>query len=320
MSESLSNGAPFPRADKRTSGERWQNALPAPVAFVLSGGASLGAIQVGMLRALADIGLAPDLIVGVSVGALNAGAIAGHGLWRGVEVLEEIWTPLTRQDIFPGGLFSQTRQFVKTRLSLFPPDGIAAVIARALPVAHFEQLALPLGVVATELSTHQRRLFEHGELAPALLASTAIPGIFPPVKINATRYVDGGLVATVPIRAALDMGANSIVVLDAGSTCAPEPPRHIADLLISTLHAAFRQRVRAEAPMIADIRPVLYLSSPCPITRSPYDFRGTPALIEAAAQTARDFLEHCPIPRRGEMCGGPHFHHADEQLAIASRG
>ena len=166
--------------------------------------------------------------------------------------------------------------------------------------------------MATELISHHGTLFNAGPIRPAILASTAIPGIFPPVEINGTLYVDGALSAHVPIQAASQMGASSIVVLDAGDNCHRQrAPRHLGEIFASTLAAAMRQRVMVEAPALAQEMPVLYLPSPCPITRGLLNCDYTAELIEQAYELTALFLETAAVPHPGLMTGSPHFHHDD---------
>ena len=108
--------------------EQWNNGLPRPIAFAFSGGASLGSVQVGMLRALHTAGIRPDLVVGASVGALNGAVIADHGFDRGIEVLENLWTRLHRTDIFADGTLDQLLCLLQTGQSLFRHDRLAKLI------------------------------------------------------------------------------------------------------------------------------------------------------------------------------------------------
>ncbi|MFQ5400108.1 MAG: patatin-like phospholipase family protein [Anaerolineae bacterium] len=288
---------------------RWQGVLPQPIAFVLSGGAALGAIQVGMLKALRDAGLQPDLVVGTSAGALNGAVIADKGLEEGIEALDGLWRVMGREDIFPGGRLAQVRRLLSTRTSLFPNDRLAELGCRMLTARHFEDLLLPFGALATELLTYHGTLFTSGILHPALLASAAIPGVYPPVEINGVEYVDGALTAYVPMGAALQMGAASLVVLDAGDTCHRQrAPRHVAEMFVASMQAALRQRVRVEASAIAKDLPVLYLPTPCPVTQGLLDFSQSANLMEQAAEMVANFLLDAPIPKPGLMCGAPHFH------------
>jgi NTE family protein len=294
---------------------RWQDALPKPVAFVFSGGAALGAIQIGMLKALAAINLQPDLIVGTSAGALNGAIVADRGLAQAADALAMLWSGFTRESIFPGGRLAQARQLLITRNSLFPNDRLSELLCRALTVTRFEQLKLPFGALVTDLETLHGALFTSGELRPALLASAAIPGVFPPVNIQGKTYVDGALTAHVPLRAATMMGAASLVVLDAGEICHQRrAPRHVADMFWMTMQAVMRQRVRVEAPMMAQQFPILYLPTPCPISNAALDFGESGRLMAQAEVMAQDFLETAVIPTPGQMSGAPHFH--DDQPLI----
>jgi NTE family protein len=288
---------------------RWQNVLPKPIAFVLSGGAALGAIQVGMLKALRDVGLYPDLIVGTSAGALNGSVIADFGLDEGVDRLDTMWQYLSREDIFPGGRIAQARHLLSHRTSLVPNDRLVELGCRMLKATKYEALQLPFGVLATELLTNHGALFTTGDLHRTLLASSAIPGVFPPVEINGVLYVDGALTAYVPMAAAVRMGAGSLVVLDAGGACHRErPPHHVAEMFLATMNAAFRQRVRVEAVKIANERPILYLPTLCSASKALLDFSHSQEFMDQAFSTVRTFLTDAPVPEPGSMCGAPHHH------------
>jgi NTE family protein len=288
---------------------RWESALPRPVAFVLSGGAALGAIQVGMLQALTAVNLHPDIIVGTSAGALNGAIVAERGLVAATKTLADLWRSFTRKDIFPGSRLAQARQLLSTRNSLFPNDQLSDLMCRMLNVSRFEELQLPFGALATELDTFHGTLFTAGNIRLALLASAAIPGVFPPVEINGKLFVDGALTANVPLRAAVTMGAASLVVLDAGEICHRlQTPRHVAEMFMATMQVAMRQRVQVEAPVVAEQLPVLYLPTPCPMSNSMLNFGESALLMAQAEQMSRQFLQTAVIPTPGQMSGAPHFH------------
>ncbi len=262
-----------------------------------------------MLNALRNAGIKPDLLVGTSVGALNGAVIANKGLNEGVTALDNLWRHLNRKDIFPGGVISQTRRLFSTRISLFSNDRLTELVCQTLGVTQFEALELPFGALATELLTNHGALFTAGNLHTALLASAAIPGVFPPVKINDILYVDGALTAQVPMAAAVQMGAASLVILDAGEPChRPHPPRHVAEMFTIAIQAAMRQRARVEASAIAANYPVLYLPTPCPLSASFLNFSGSALLIAQANDMARAFLAEAAIPTPGSMSGAPHHH------------
>ncbi|HVW41129.1 MAG TPA: patatin-like phospholipase family protein [Amycolatopsis sp.] len=279
--------------------------LPQPIGFVLGGGGSLGAMQVGMLRALQEHGLAPDLIVGTSVGSLN-GAVLALEPGDAIERLRKTWAHMTRQEAFPGGVLSQVRTLRHAKTHLFPNTGLAAIINEHLGAgATFADLALPLGVVATEIDTAGPVLIRDGDLLTPLLASTAIPGIYPAVEHEGRMLYDGGLVANVPLRQALAMGAKSLVVLD----CAfpgqiPAPPHTIAEVLMYTAMISMRNQAVLEAPIAATEVPVVYLPGPVPRQLSPLDFRHTDELIASAHEAADDYLGKLAVEGPG-LYGGP---------------
>lgn len=296
---------------------RWENALPRPIAFVLSGGAALGAIQVGMLQALTAVNLHPDIIVGTSAGALNGAMVAQQGLTSAAKTLATLWRSFTREDIFPGSRLAQARQLLSTRNSLFPNDQLSDLMCRMLGVSRFEELQLPFGALATELETFHGALFTSGDIRLALLASAAIPGVFPPVEINGKLFVDGALTANVPLRPAMAMGAASLVVLDAGEICHHlESPRHVAEMFMATIQVSMRQRVQVEAPVVAQQLPVLYLPTPCPMSNSMLDFGESALLMTQAEEMSRRFLQTAVIPTPGHMSGAPHFHDNEPVLNL----
>jgi NTE family protein len=279
--------------------------LPRPIGFVLGGGGSLGAMQVGMLRALTEAGIAPDLVTGTSVGSLNAAVVALCGT-EPASQLQKIWSSMTKHEAFPGGVFSQVRTLRHSKTNLFPNSGLAAIIDEHIGrEVTFEDLVLPLGVVVTDVETAQPVLIRTGELKPALLASAAIPGIYPPVEHDGKLLYDGGLVANVPMRQALAMGAESLVVLD----CAfpgklPGAPQTIAEVLMFTAMISMRNQAVLEAPVAAGAVPVVYLPGPAPVRVSPLDFTHTEELSNQAYGTARTYLENLTVDGPG-LYGSP---------------
>jgi NTE family protein len=274
--------------------------LPKPVGFVLGGGGSLGAVQVGMLRALADRGILADLVVGTSVGALN-GAIVALEPAAAATRLARVWTSMTRRQVFPGGPLAQARTLRAGRTHLFPNTGLRAVIDAHLPPdATFADLAVPFGAVTMDIATATPYVLDAGPLTPALLASAAIPGIFPAVTIDGRQLYDGGVVANVPLIQAQAMGARSLVVLDAAFPGQlPGPPTTLAEALLFTAIVTMRVQVRLEAPIAAADVPVLYLPGPAIQRVSPFDFDHTGALAAGAHEAVGAFLDDLTITGPG---------------------
>jgi NTE family protein len=280
-------------------------ALPRPLAFVLGGGGSLGAVQVGMLEALAQSQLTPDLVIGTSVGSLN-GAVIALDPEGAANRLSHAWAHITRAQVFPGGLLAQARTLERTRTHLFPNTGLATVVSDFVgSTTTFGSLALPFAAVAMDIDTASVHVITDGLLLPALLASAAIPGIFPPVDHGGRHLCDGGVVANVPIRQAVAMGAKSLVVLDCTfpGHLLP-PPRSFAETLLFTAMVSIRSQVSLEAPLVAEQVPVIYLPGPDACRCSPFNFESTELLIEGAYEAAIAFLKSLEISGPG-LYGSP---------------
>jgi NTE family protein len=279
--------------------------LPRPVGYVLGGGGSLGAVQVGMLQALSEHDIAPGIVAGTSVGSLN-GAVVAMDPTSAANRLSHLWARLTRERVFPGGLLAQVRTFQHTKTHLFPSTGLAAVVTEFMGAdVTFADLTLPFAALAMDIATARPYVMRDGPLLPALLASAAIPGIFPPVQLGPLRLYDGGLVANVPMRQALDMGARSLVVLDCNFPGnVPAPPETMAEVLFYTAMVTMRAQAVFEAPLIAADAPVIYLHGPEPHPVSPLDFRHTGTLIESAYEAARSFLNDLNVTGPG-LYGSP---------------
>jgi NTE family protein len=132
---------------------------------------------------------------------------------------------------------------------------------------------------------------ESGPLVPALLASTAIPGLYPAVRIDGRDLVDGGVVSNVPVTHALRMGARSVVVLDCGVFgLRQETPRTLAETVAHVVAIMMRQQVARDVPEVARRVPVLYLPGPFPLTTSPLEFLASAALMQEAYEKSRAFL------------------------------
>src|SRR4051812_38925601 len=196
-------------------------------AFVLSGGASLGATQAGMLQALYERDIRPDLYVGTSAGALNAAFAAGRPSTTDAAVeLQRTWLELTRSQVFPASPLTAALGALGVRDHAFPPSGLQRVIERHCDFARLEDAAVPVHVVAADVLTGEEVLLSDGPVVDALLASAAIPGVFPPVARDGRLLMDGGIVDNAPIEPAVELGADRVFVLPAmGPSRLEEAPR-----------------------------------------------------------------------------------------------
>jgi NTE family protein len=185
-------------------------------AFVLGGGGLLGAAEVGMLAALTDAGVTPDLVLGSSVGALNGAAIAASPTKETVKRLTELWKALGTDGVFSSSLFGQLKTLVSSRTHLHTNDRLRELMEEQAPGQLIEDLEVPFQCVAVSIESARVRWFDRGPVSDAVLASCAVPGLLPPVLIDGEHYLDGGLVDSLPLGRAIALGATTIYVLHVG--------------------------------------------------------------------------------------------------------
>ncbi len=187
-------------------------------AFVLSGGGNLGAVQVGMLRALVDAGIKPDIIVGCSVGAINGAAFAAEPNYAGVTRLDRIWRRIAEgdPDLMPSGFIPMVAQMARKGEAMHDPQRLAELLDDELHTKTFAGLELPFSCVATDLDLAAEYWFESGRLVPALLASAALPAVYPAFEHGGRRFIDGGVLNEIHTARAIEMGATELYVLHVG--------------------------------------------------------------------------------------------------------
>jgi NTE family protein len=259
-------------------------------AFVLSGGGSLGAVQVGMLQALTEAGIHPDLLIGTSVGAVNAAWIGGCPDHQGALRLGDVWRGLRRQDIFPLSPWSSARGLLGRSNHVISNSNLRDVLVKHMPYERLEQAAVPVHVITTELKTGRSVLMSSGPAVPALLASTAIPGIFPPVTIGRREFIDGGVANHTPIAAAIELGAARIFVLPVGYPWLRQEPTNALGMALFALARFVEQKLDAEVAYfkhLADIQVLPTLEVP---GVSPADFSHTDELMARGYKSARKHL------------------------------
>ena len=259
--------------------------------FVLGGGGNLGAVQVGMLRALLERGIAPDAVVGCSVGAINGAGLAADPTPAGVDRLEDIWRNLRGDAILPAGRLSGLWLLTRKYRSLEPNDGLRRLIEQ-LPHRTFEDLAVPLHVVATSLRTGGERWFSTGPFAEPILASAALPAVFPPVTVDGEVLIDGAVVNNVPISRALELGATRVVVLHVGNFERPRrEPKRPLDALLQSFSIARNFRFRNEADHPPEGVEVIVLPGVDPGNIKQNDFGKSAQLIARAYRSTAAHLD-----------------------------
>ncbi|HZA09511.1 patatin-like phospholipase family protein [Mycobacterium sp.] len=184
--------------------------------FVLGGGGVLGAAEVGMARALLEAGVRPDLVCGTSVGAINGAAIAADPTPEGAQRLLAIWETLGDNGTLDGSLVGRVAGLVHRRTALHGNGALRRMLQDRLPAQTFEELAVPFECVAASIETAREHWFTSGELIEPVLASCALPGVFPPVQIGDEHFFDGGLVNSIPLDRAVAGGADTVWVLHVG--------------------------------------------------------------------------------------------------------
>jgi len=262
-------------------------------AFVFSGGASLGAIQAGMLRALYERGIAPDLIVGTSVGAVNGAYIASRPPSpETAEELAAVWRGVTRSEVFPLHPLTGFIGFVGQRPYLVPNRGLRKLLERHVELRRLEEAPIPLHVIATDVFSGQEHRLSRGSAVEAILASAAIPAVFPPVEWEGTELVDGGVSNNTPITHALELGADRVYVLPTGHSCAlEEPPGGALAMLVHALNLLVMRRLIIEIELLRESANLIVLPPPCPLRVQPVEFGRADELIERGYEDSGAYLD-----------------------------
>jgi len=220
-------------------------------AFIMSGGGTLGSIQVGMLQALLEADIRPDVLVGTSIGAVNAAFLAADPSLERVEALRELWHGVRPRDVFTLNPLRMGHALLR-RGSLFPAERWRAFVTEHLPYDRIEDAAVPLRIIATDFEDGSPVVLDSGSVVDAVMASTCLPGIFPPQRIGDHLYLDGVLSEPVPLKPAVDAGADTLYVL-AVSTASPAPDaRSPGAILRHSLTILLIPRVRLDALRLPD--------------------------------------------------------------------
>ena len=224
-------------------------------AFVLGGGGLRGAVEVGMLLALSDAGITPELVVGTSIGSFNGAAVASAPLAEAATKLEDAWRHMANSRILDESLLSRAGNVVRNRIHLHSNESLRSMLEEWLPVRTFEQTLVPFECVAACIETSSEHWFHEGPLIEALLASSAVPGLLPPVEIEGKHFIDGGVVNSIPISRAIERGATEIYVMHVGHIDAPlRLPRHAWDVAFVAFEIARRHRFHRDmAALPADV-------------------------------------------------------------------
>jgi predicted acylesterase/phospholipase RssA len=254
--------------------------------FVLSGGGNLGALQVGMLQALVERGINAGLIVGTSIGAINGALYAGHPDLEGIAAIARLWRSLRRRHVLKPHVSTLTRGLLGASDYFFDSRGLEAIVDACVSFGRLEDAPIPLAVVATDVAAGSPVVLERGDTTVALLASSAVPRLFPPVRIGNRMLIDGASVADVPLQEALALGARDIYVL---ATTPLQVGRAIAHLTPGTNN---------------EERPTIRFLTPPPVRVPHGDLRRSSRLIKIGYAHARDALARIVEDPRGDATRG----------------
>src|SRR4051812_7049498 len=274
-------------------------------AFVLGGGGVLGAAEVGMLQALVEREVRPDLIVGTSVGAINGALLAADPTPSAVDRLRGVWEELASRRVFSGSVLGRARTLVRTRTHLHPREPLRDLLVAQLPTRTFAELRIPFQCVAASIERAAEHWFTDGALVEAVLASCAVPGLLPAVELEGEHSLDGGLVHSIPVGRAVALGADTIYVLHVGRIDQPlRPPTWPWEVALVAFEIARRHRFAAD---LAALPPgvtvhVLPSGDPSPPGTSNLryrDFSAVPGRIDRAHAAASAYLERSGVAEGG---------------------
>lgn len=262
--------------------------LPQPVAFVMAGGGAHGSVQLGLLQAIAETDLSPNHLVGTSAGALTS-AVYAEDPRAACTRLSYVWSQLNLDVLLGDSWMSMIHAATRRKRSLADNTAEREAIEGILRARSFSDLCLPVTAVATDLANGKARALNSGDLISALLASSAIPGVLPPVLRDGRWYIDGLASANLPARIAVESGAASIVVFDTGSRVTPplgSAPTRVAGQVNRILN---RNQRKAQLAFASAHVPTVVLPTPTGLGAA-LDFRDTQTAAANAYELARAFL------------------------------
>jgi NTE family protein len=262
-------------------------------AFVLSGGASLGALQAGMLSALFEQGIVADLLVGTSVGALNAAFVASRPQTpETADELARVWRRLQREDVFPVSLGALVGGLRGHRDHLVPDRALRLQVRRYVEFEDLAEATTPLHVVAFDVIEGREVLISDGPAHDAIAGACALPGVFPPVMLDGRCLIDGGVANNTPISHAVELGAERIYVLPTQERSNPlgHVPRGALDTAIYGLGVLVDGRLSADIARYSGETELIVLPAPNPNQVQPTDFDHSGHLIADARVASRTLL------------------------------
>ena len=258
----------------------------------MSGGANLGSVHVGMVRALLEADIKPDVIVGTSIGAVNAAYLAADPSLDQVERLRKLWCKARARDIFPLNPVANCRTLFREG-GLFSPHCWRKFVEERAPYRTIEEAAVTLRITATNYEEGRSEVFDSGSLVDAVMASTALPGIFPPYRIGDRWFLDGAISDQLPLKVALDEGVDTIYVMAVNVPSPPPERRSPLAILRHSITILLFPRIRLDALNLSGEHGSLrIIQVPSVKTQvSLWDMSRHDELITTAYETTKKFLE-----------------------------
>jgi NTE family protein len=261
-------------------------------AFVFPSGGSGGAAQVGILRSLLEAGIRPDVMVGSSVGALNAAFFAMEPTIAQLDRLATIWRGLSREDVFGRNRYGTITRVLLRQDHIYTPLALRALIARFCTFTELADTKVPLHVATTDLDNGVARWWEAGPAHDILYASACLPGLFPPALLAGHRHVDGGVLEPAPVQRAVDLDASTVYVL--GEVVGPEDeqPRRLTalDVLIRSFAISRYARLPEPSALARAGQRVITVPGADTTGIEITDFSHTSRIIDESRVRSRHFL------------------------------
>ncbi len=260
-------------------------------AFVFSGGASLGAVEVGMLKAIVEHGIKPDLVLGTSVGSINGAFYAHNPTQEGVQQLEDLWKQIRTKDVFTPSALTPLKNIATFGQYLISPKNLRILISEKLPYEKMEEAQIPLYIVCADIKTGEEVVFNKGLVKEAIMCSAGIPGVFPPLHMESNVLVDGGMVNNAPISTAVKLGAERVIVFPIGFPYTPDQdPKNLGEILIPAFLYMLNRQLSADYYIYKDKVDLIIIPPPENIEVGPHDFSKSEELIQRSYDRAKKWL------------------------------
>jgi NTE family protein len=280
-----------------------KNGHSADPTLVLSGGGSMGALQAGLLRVLMQRGFRPARVVGTSVGALNAAYLAFHPDLAGADRLVEIWRGLEKERFLSVNPVRVAYRLASRQLNLFSNEFLHRLIAEHTVEDDFAETRIPLYITATNFLTGRKHVFSTGRVSQAVLASTAIPGVFGPIEVDGERYLDGGVVANLDLETAVGLGAREILAIDLSHCFELPEARNVAGVITRTVDIVMRERVERDMALLGRRARITLVQPEVEEGGSVGDLRHVSRLIDRGVELGQQIVQRC-FDARGRLRQG----------------